>query len=157
MKIRERESEQEINGESDVVESRPKVITTTKQISEKPAIRTERPQRVFEKKKTIFRTYQIVWYILGVIETLLIFRFLLKALGANPFSGFTFFIYSLSDPFALPFNGILGTTVIGALVFEWSTIIAIIVYALIAWGIVYLLQIVKPVTPDEVEEKVDNP
>lgn len=151
-------AEQELKETTEVVKSRPKVITTTTKISEKkPEIRTEPPQRVFEKKKTIFRAYQIIWYILAIIETLLIFRFVLKALGANPFSGFTNLIYALSDPLALPFSGILRTIVVGTSVFEWSTIIAIIVYALIAWGIVYLLQIIKPVTPDEVEEKVDNP
>lgn len=122
-----------------------------------PPVQTEHPQRVYEKKKTIFRTYQIVWYILAVIEILLGFRMVLLALGANPTSGFTSFVYALSDPLALPFRGILGTGVSGAQVFEWSTIIAAIVYAIIAYGIVYLLQLMKPVTPKEVEMKVDNP
>lgn len=118
---------------------------------------TESPQRIYDAKKAIFRTYQIVWYILGVIEVLLTFRVVLKLLGANPFSGFTNFIYTLSDPFALPFAGILRITASSGMVLEWSTIIAMIVYAIVAYGIVSLLQLVKPTTPQEVEQTVDNP
>ncbi len=131
------------------------VHTTTKIVP--PVVRTEHPQQVYDKKKVIFRTYQVVWYILAVIEILLGFRMTLQALGANPYSGFTSLIYILSNPFALPFKGILQTYVSGSSVFEWSTIVAVIVYAVIAFGIVHLLQLVKPVTPDEVVGSVDNP
>jgi hypothetical protein len=131
-----------------------RVVKTTKQVT--PGVRTEHPQRIYEKKKTIFRTYQIIWYILGVIEVLLAFRMTLKALGANPMSAFTNLIYTLSDPLALPFRGILGVSVTQASVFEWSTLIAAVVYLIIAVGIVQLMQIVKPVTPEEVEETVDT-
>ena len=134
--------------------SHPKVVTTVKQVD--PVVRTEHPQKVFEKKKTIFRTHQIIWYVLGVIEIMLGFRMTLKALGANPLSGFTSLIYAVSDPLALPFQGILGTSFTQGSVFEWSTLIAAVVYLLIAVGIIQLAQILKPVTPREVEETVDN-
>lgn len=132
----------------------PEKIVRTMKV--KPGIVTEHPQRVFEKKKTIFRMYQIIWYILAIIEVLLAFRVALKALGANEVSPFVSLIYTLSDIFAYPFLGILRTTVSGNSVFEWSTIIAAIVYALIAYGIVHLFQLVKPVTPREVSEVVDD-
>lgn len=149
----------------EVMETETQEVTTVSQPTEvvktrkvvNPPIRTEHPQRVFEKKKAIFRTYQVVWYILAVIEVLLAFRMVLKAFGANPFSGFTMLIYGLSDPLAIPFSGILQTSIYGNSIYEWSTFIAAIVYALIAYGIVYLLQIMKPVTPSEVTENVDNP
>jgi hypothetical protein len=146
---------QEETQEVTTVNQPTRVVKTSKVVN--PPIRTEHPQRVFEKKKAIFRTYQVIWYILAVIEILLAFRVVLKAFGANPFSGFTNLIYALSDPLALPFNGILRTSVSGTSIFEWSTIVAAAVYALIAYGIVYLLQMIKPVTPSEVTENVDNP
>lgn len=123
-----------------------------------PPVQTEPPQQTYQKKKFIFRTYQVIWYILGVIEVLLIFRLLLKILGANPVSGFVNFIYGLSDPFALPFSGILRTTVSPSYgsVLEWSTIIAMIVYLVIAFGLVQLLQLIKPTNPEEVEQTVDT-
>jgi len=130
------------------------VVKTTKQVT--PAVQTEHPQKVYQKKKAIFRTYQIIWYILGVIEILLAFRMTLKALGANSFSGFASLIYAVSDPLALPFQGILRTSATQGSVFEWSTIVAALVYAIIATGIVQLMQMFKPVTPEEVEQTVDS-
>lgn len=121
-----------------------------------PAVDTGSPQKTYQSKKAIFRTYQIIWLILGIIEVVLTFRVILKLLGANTFSGFTNFIYAVSDPLALPFAGILKTTISSDSVFEWSTLIAMIVYAVIAYGIVALLQLVKPTTPQEVSQTVDN-
>ena len=122
-----------------------------------PAIQTEHPQKVYNTKKTIFRMYQIIWYVLAIIEIFLAFRMVFKAVGANPYSGFASFIYALSNPLAVPFQGIVANSVYGNSVFEWSTIIAAVVFFLIAWGLVYLFQMMKPVTPQEVEGSVDNP
>jgi uncharacterized protein YggT (Ycf19 family) len=128
-----------------------KTISTTP-----PPVKTEHPQKAFDKKKTIFRTYQIVWYLLAVIEVMLGFRMALKALGANQASDFTSLIYAVTDPLALPFRGILPNTISGASILEWSTLTAAIVYALVAYGFIQIMQIVKPVTQKEVEQKVDD-
>lgn len=133
------------------------VVRKTTMVDSHPGVKTEHPQVAYNKKHAIFRAYQVIWYILGLIEILLGFRMALKALGANPASGFTSLIYTLSDPLALPFQGILRTSATNGSVFEWSTIIAAIVYALIAYGIIYLMQMIKPVDPEEVETTVDNP
>lgn len=117
---------------------------------------TDSPQKTYQTKKAIFRSYQIIWYILGVIEVLLAFRVVLKFIGANAYSGFTSLIYSVSSPFALPFSGILGTTVSSNLVFEWSTLIAMVVYAVVAYAVVALFQLIKPTNPEEVDNTVDN-
>jgi hypothetical protein len=121
-----------------------------------PHVDAGSPQKAYQAKKAIFRTYQVVWYILGVIEVILAFRIVLKILGASTASGFTNFIYAISAPFSLPFAGILGTSVGSVSVFEWSTLIAMAVYAVIAYGIVALFQLVKPTNPEEVHQAVDN-
>ena len=54
--------------------------------------------------KGLYKGVQIVWYVLGLIEAILAFRFILKLLGANPVAGFTNFIYSLSYVFTAPFQ-----------------------------------------------------
>lgn len=131
-------------------------VTEVKTQSNQPPVVTEPAQKVYTKKKAIFRIYQVIWYLVGVIETLLIFRLILKMLGANPNSGFTNLVYTLSDPFALPFRGIFQTQFVEGSVFEWSTIVAGIVYFILAYGIVQLFQMAKPTTPQEVEEKVNN-
>lgn len=132
------------------------VVRTTKTVQQPPVMQ-EHPQKVFQKKKKIFRVYQLIWYILAVIEVLLAFRMFLKALGANPLSGFATFVYALSAPFAGPFVNLFNPTIsTTGSVFEWSTIIAAAVYALVAFGIVQLIQMVKPVSKEEVEQTVDT-
>jgi len=125
------------------------VRKTTRQVE--PQAKGEAPQKVFEKKKTIFRFNQVIWYILGFVEVLLVFRTILKILGANQFSGFASLIYAITDPLVAPFNGILRMSVTGNSVIEWSTIIAAIVYLCIAGGLVYLLDLIYPITPKDIE------
>lgn len=130
------------------------IVKTTKTVT--PPVQTEHPQKVYEKKKTIFRTYQVIWYILGVIEVLLAFRIVFKMLGANTFSSFVNLIYLISDPLALPFSGIFRVYATQGALFEWSTLVAMAVYALIAYGLIQLMQLIKPTTPEEVEKEVDS-
>jgi len=76
---------------------------------------------------------------------LLAFRFTLKLLGANPSSGFVDLIYSVTNVLVAPFTGIFSTPTaegdIVSSVFETSTLVAIVVYALIAWGLVKLVNL----------------
>lgn len=87
----------------------------------------------------------VIYFILGVIEVLLAFRFVLKLAGASTGSGFVSFIYGITGFFIAPFEGIfrrgLNQGIETTSVFEPSTFTAIIVYALVAWGIVKLIQI----------------
>lgn len=86
-----------------------------------------------------------VWYVLGFIEILIGFRFILKLLGANPESGFVDFIYSITGVLTAPFDSIFGVTKAETgevqSVFEPSILVAAAVYAVIAWGIVKLITI----------------
>lgn len=87
----------------------------------------------------------LVYFIFGVLEILLAFRFVLKLLGASLSSGFVSFIYDFSGIFIVPFEGIFrsGTTqgVETVAVFEPATLVALIVYAVLAWGVVKLISI----------------
>jgi hypothetical protein len=120
---------------------------TTAQVE--PRARGEAPQKVYDKKKTIFRFDQVVWYVLGVIEVFLVFRLALKALGANPVAGFTSIVYGFTNALVIPFKGILGVFVSGNSVVDWSTVIAAIVYLVVAWGLVYLIDLIYPITPKD--------
>lgn len=132
-----------------------RVVETTSRVTPEHVV-GEHPLETYKQKKVIFRTYQVIWYILGVIEVLLIFRILLKMLGANPNSGFANLIYVLTEAFAYPFAGILQVSYAQGHVFEWTTMIAMVVYVILAYGLVQLFQLVKPTTPQEVHETVDN-
>ncbi len=85
---------------------------------------------------------RIVWYIAGVLLTLLTFRFVLSMLGANRGNGFASFIYGITYPFVAPFFGLFGYEMqYGVARFEVETLVAMAVYALLAWGIVKMLDI----------------
>jgi hypothetical protein len=85
---------------------------------------------------------RVVWYIAGVLLVLLAFRFVLVLLGANPANGFTNFIYTISHPFVAPFFGVFSYNLhYGVSRFETFTLLAMAVYALIAYGIAHLLMI----------------
>ena len=87
--------------------------------------------------KVIYSGTQIVWFILGVIEVLLALRFLLKLLGAAS-APFTNFIYSITYVLVSPFIAVFRTTYAAGAVFEWTTILAGMIYALVAYGIINL-------------------
>lgn len=85
--------------------------------------------------------FAVVYYVLNIVEALLLIRLILKLLAANPAAGFTNAIYAVTNPLVAPFTGIFPTSVTSGSVLEWSTIIGMIVYALIAYAIVQLLRI----------------
>ena len=109
-----------------------------------------------EGVKPLYRGTQIVWYIFYVIETLLVFRFLLRLIGANPEAAFTQFIYALSFPFAGPFLYVVPAMRVAGSVFEWTTLLAMLVYWVVAWGIVRLFVMGKPVSRAEADVKLQQ-
>lgn len=106
--------------------------------------------------KPLYRGTQIVWYILGLAEVLLAFRVALKLLGANPEAGFTSFIYNVTYVLAAPFLSVFGMTKVAGSIFEWTTILAMFVYWVIAFGIVKLLLMGKTVSTPEAAVKLDE-
>jgi uncharacterized protein YggT (Ycf19 family) len=88
---------------------------------------------------------RVIWFITGVLLTLLAFRFALVLLGANPSNGFANFIYSASHPFVAPFFGLFGYSLhYGVSRLELSTLVAMAVYALVAFGLSRLFTIREP-------------
>jgi len=77
-----------------------------------------------------------IYLLFGILEGLLAIRFVLPLLGANPDAGFAQLVYSITKPFLAPFVGLFGPARFEATVFEVDTLVAILVYALIAWVLV---------------------
>lgn len=106
--------------------------------------------------KPLYHGTQIVWYILGILETLLAFRFILKLLAANPSAGFSSFIYNVSYPLAAPFLNVFRTARVEGSVFEWTTLLAMLVYWMIALGIIRLFFMSKTVSTPEAAAKLEK-
>lgn len=102
---------------------------------------------VVKTGEAAIKAKRIVYYVLGVLEVLLAFRLVFKLLGANPWSGFVAFVYSVSGVFLAPFINIFRPGVtrgnMTQAVLEPATVIGMIVYAILAWGIVKLIEIIK--------------
>jgi len=94
--------------------------------------KTEHQQNVAER---------VVWFVAGILLVLLGFRFLLSLLGANTTNGFANFIYSASHPFVSPFFSLFSykNYAYGVSRFETYTLVAIVFYAVVAWGIAKLV------------------
>jgi hypothetical protein len=89
-----------------------------------------------------FRATAVVGFIVGIVDVLIAARFLGKLLGASSQSAFVHAIYQVSGVFVQPFTGIFGDTGNKTNTFETASLVAIVVYAVIAWGIVVLIRIV---------------
>src|ERR1700730_6537697 len=96
---------------------------------------------VVEHGRYNFRAAAVVGLIVGVVDVLIAGRFLLKLLGASSQSGFVAFIYGVTAPLVGPFHGIFANSGAANNVFEPAALVAILVFALIGWGIVVLIRI----------------
>ncbi len=106
--------------------------------------------------KPLYKGTQIVWYVLGILEFLLAFRFALKLLGANPAAGFVNFVYAMTQLFVAPFVGIFPRVQAGAMAFDWASLLAMLVYFFIAWAVVKLFLISKTVSTPEAAEHLNR-
>ena len=88
------------------------------------------------RREGTLRVQGVIYLLFGILEGLLAIRFVLPLLGANQAAGFAQFIYGITKPFLAPFVGLFETARSGGSVFDVSPLVAIFVYALIAWVLV---------------------
>lgn len=85
------------------------------------------------RRHASYRLVQAIYVVFGIIEALIAIRLVLRALGANPDAGFAQFIYGVTAPLVAPFVGLFGNPQAGSSVLELHSIMALVVYALVAW------------------------
>lgn len=87
---------------------------------------------------------RIIWFFAGFITVMLGLRVLLLALAANQGNFFVDFVYALGGFFSAPFAGIFGSPSYGEFFFDTASVVAIVVYALLAWGLAKLITLTRP-------------
>jgi len=112
---------------------------TDNRISE---VRTTQNEPERERRIFTFKATQLVWLFFGILEALIALRIGLKLIGANAASPIAAFIYGVTSLFLAPFAGLTGTPSAGGMVLEISSVIALLVYALIAWALVKIVQVI---------------
>ncbi len=87
---------------------------------------------------------RVINYIVGLLLSLMAIRVVLSLLGANQGNAFASFIYNLTYPFVAPFFGLFGYSMrYGVARFELETVVAMIVYALVGYGLTKIITINK--------------
>jgi len=94
------------------------------------------------QRQFTFQASQLIWLLAGLLEALLALRVFLKLIGANAASPFAHLLYGVTGVFLVPFAGLTGTPASNGLVLEISTVIAMIVYALLAWVVERLVWVI---------------
>ena len=88
-----------------------------------------------------FKATQLIWLLLGILEAVLALRFFFKLIGVNEANPFATFVYGLTNLFVAPFATLTGAPAAGGMVFEFSTLIAMMVYALVGWALERLVYV----------------
>lgn len=81
-----------------------------------------------------------VWYVVGIIDLLLLLRIVFRLFGAKS-AGFTDLLYGVTSPFVAPFRGIFPSPSVEGSYFDTAALVAIIIYALIGWLIAGLINL----------------
>lgn len=85
----------------------------------------------------------LINFTFGLAVLGLFIRFLFRLFAANPESGIVKFLYDSTNPLLTPFRNIFEPYVIESkYVFEFSTLIAITFYVLIAWLLIEFIEFI---------------
>ena len=100
------------------------------------------PSMATRRAAGVERARQVIYFIFGIVNVLLVLRFVLLLLGASQASSFVSLVYGLSRPFALPFQRIFAEPAFNGSVIEWASLVGIVVYSLIAYGLVRVVELI---------------
>ena len=95
-----------------------------------------------EYRATVYKITQFIWLLFGGLEALIGIRVILMLIGANTANWFTAFVYQLSDLFLWPFQNLIANPTFQNITLEVTSIIGMIVYALLGWILVRLIWVI---------------
>lgn len=114
-------------------------------LREEEAFRLQQEQGRLEaarKSNTFAWIINSISFLVGLLEILLVLRFVLRVAGANTQNTFAQFIYNISDPFVAPFSTLFisPTTRDAGSIFDLNVLVAIVIYALLGWIAISLVR-----------------
>jgi len=105
-------------------------------------VRTTQRESGLEQRLRTFKAMQFIWLGLAVLEVLIGLRVVFKIIAVNPDNLLASLLYGLTNLFLFPFAGLTSTPASGGMVLEISSLIAMVVYALLAWAAVKLVEVI---------------
>ena len=100
-----------------------------------------REDHVAQRNESVGKVTQLIYLGASALEFLIGLRVLLRAVAANPNNPFASFIYNFSELFVWPFNGLTITPGFEGFVLDAPAIVAMAVYAALAWVFIQLVWI----------------
>lgn len=86
-----------------------------------------------KRRTNVNRFVQFIWLAFGTLIALIGLRFFLLLIAANPANPFARLVYNFTDLFMWPFAGLTRSISSGGMTLEIPAIIAMMIYALMAW------------------------
>jgi YggT family protein len=99
-------------------------------------------EHVVDRNAPMVLFTRLIWLILGFVQAIIGLRIVLRLLAADPANPFASFIYNLSAFFVWPFVGLIEDPAFNGSALEVTSIIAMFVYLLVAWGLVELIWLI---------------
>jgi YGGT family len=115
------------------------------QVSQQPG--AEQRQVVTEdvnagQRQTLQWVTALIGFLFTVLEGLIGLRVVLKFIDANAKNAFASLVYNITALFVAPFAGLIGNPAVGGNVLEITSLVALIVYALLAAVLIRLVWLV---------------
>lgn len=118
-------------------------------------VTTSQHEQGHDGRVATFKATQLIWLFLGLLEAALALRFLFKLIGVNEANAFASFLYGLTNLFLAPFASLTSAPSAAGMTFEFSTLIAMFIYALMGWALERLVYVLfyRPRGPVSVQQK----
>jgi uncharacterized protein YggT (Ycf19 family) len=125
-------------------------------MTEYKEVRTEHREAGHEQRVVTFKATQLIWLLYGLLEAGLALRIFFKMIAVNPANPFAALVYGVTDLLVAPFKNLIGNPAVGGGVLEVSSIIAMIIYALIGWALERLVYVLfyRPSGPVNVRQTI---
>lgn len=124
---------------SEIRREETQVVTSTPTVVESDRVQNVMYDPYAARRVAVYKVQQVLYFLMVILEGLLVIRFALRLFAANPGAGFAQFIYALTRPFILPFLGLFPTPAVNGSVLELYTLVALVVYPLLFWVIVRVI------------------
>lgn len=105
------------------------------------------PEYIRRRQDIVFRKIaNVVWLITFFILAIILLRVVLLLINANEQNAFVSWVYDTSEFFVRPFLGITQDPTLNGAVFEINSLIAMLIYILLIYGILQLVRVVLDLT-----------
>ncbi len=106
------------------------------------------PKKIPDRKSVASKMIELVYLFLIILESVLALRFIFKLLGGDPDNVFIQFLYNATLVFTYPFQGLFGSPIQNRIAvarydLEFTTLVAMGIYALIAYIVVRIIDIFR--------------